>query len=616
MRLWIEKVLSILCTLRKLGVFSVLSVYFYKLSVKVKLHPVIRIKESSDLAPLFVGYDCFDLAEYDYRHFFFFDKRLSELDSFIRREESNPVFLTNWFNGFVFSNGFHWYKIGDFDDKAGDIKGVWELSRWGWVVNISVDEELAKSEKLSLLNALSSDWCQQNPHLRGPNWKCGQEVSLRLIHYLVSLRLMGVKCIDLSVSQRNFVQAHLDRIVPTLSYARGQKNNHWISEAVALIIGGLWLGAKDGRAYISRGSSELSQAIGTLFNDDGTFAQSSFNYLRHALTLISIARLECLLIDDFHFPDNVKIAKAIFLFRQFCGFGGRVTHNWGANDGSNPLSIAGEHFLDPNAHLALYQFAFGGELYAGDNAVVSKIVELYSQSISDFQTIDNEGVGSVLSDGFTEFRQGGLLFFRNDFYQALVRLPIYQFKPSQDDAGHLDVLMKKQGVAVDAGTYSYFTNQSDFEYFQGVGSHNTVYRVGSPYGMGKLSRFIFYRWSSGDWSYDDGGNLVVRFSNRFGDSFQREFAFESKRISVVDSLLKSRGERYATAMSFLGEVLESKVENGFEFQSESAAWNVTSSSLVSLQKKPVSFCYGSFRYANRVEALISSGDNKLVIEFK
>ena len=107
-----------------------------------------------------------------------------------------------------------------------------------------------------LSNVLKSQtfkiWKIQNPFLRGPNWKCGQEVSLRLIHYLISLRLLDCGNSQIDEEQKLFVFQHLQRIEPTLSYAKGQKNNHWISEAVALIIGGLWLGDTNGKKYFKK----------------------------------------------------------------------------------------------------------------------------------------------------------------------------------------------------------------------------------------------------------------------------------------------------------------------------------------------------------------------------
>ena len=40
------------------------------------------------------------------------------------------------------------------------------------------------------MDALISDWSKNNPYLSGPNWKCGQEASLRLINLIVLIKLL------------------------------------------------------------------------------------------------------------------------------------------------------------------------------------------------------------------------------------------------------------------------------------------------------------------------------------------------------------------------------------------------------------------------------------------
>ena len=304
-------------TAYRLGFSSLVRVIVYKVLVKYRLHSVVRIQESDESADA-NGRDFSRLEGYSFEHFWFFNRKFSGIPECHGLKALDTVFLTNWFNGYVHPNKALWYEIHDFDSKAGDIKGVWELSRWYWAILIACDSKLRIDERCELLDQLLGVWRLQNPFLRGPNWKCGQEVALRLIHYLVALRLLGYSHTDLRSDQRDFIHQHLRRIAPTLNYAKGQKNNHWISEAVGLIVGGLWVGPEFGKNHFNKGVKELSSSIECLFNTDGSFAQSSFNYLRHALTLIAIAKLEmsadnqnCL------FLDSAKLSNALFLFSHF-----------------------------------------------------------------------------------------------------------------------------------------------------------------------------------------------------------------------------------------------------------------------------------------------------------
>src|SRR5690606_3787232 len=103
---------------------------------------------------------------------------------------------------------------------------------------------------LDRLNAWLADWLAANPPYRGPNWKCGQESSLRLLH-------LAAAAIVLDQSGRplpgllDLVALSLRRIAPTRAYAIAQNNNHGTSEAAALFVGGSWLAAA-GRAEGAR----------------------------------------------------------------------------------------------------------------------------------------------------------------------------------------------------------------------------------------------------------------------------------------------------------------------------------------------------------------------------
>ena len=69
----------------------------------------------------------------------------------------------------------------------------------------------------------------------GPNWKCGQEASIRIINLIVANEILGVK--EETDSFINLLKIHIDRIAPTTFYAKAQDNNHGISEGIALYLG-------------------------------------------------------------------------------------------------------------------------------------------------------------------------------------------------------------------------------------------------------------------------------------------------------------------------------------------------------------------------------------------
>lgn len=613
-------------TAYRLGIISILRVVIYKVLVRYRLHRVVRIDNDYALSDELVGDHI--PQTYSFDHFRFFDKKGVELFLGSHQQLSETLFLTNWFNGYVHSNNRRWFEIVDFDSNAGDIKGVWELSRWYWAIEIATDMSLSVQYKRDLLDGFVKLWVYQNPYLHGPNWKCGQEAALRLTHFLVAMRLLGYGPNDLSSSQKQFVIKHLRRIQPTLSYAKGQKNNHWISEAVGLIIGGLWLNdERCSESYYQHGIQELGEALEVLFNDDGSFAQSSFNYLRHALTLFAIARLEMSHNGrDCYLFESKKLENALHLFDHFCDSSSTVTHNWGANDGSNPLAISKSEFLDPSAHKCLYDFSFQGISTDTANAVVGCLIKTYNMGIelpikslfSKSLTIDS----GINKNGFTEFPDGGLLFYRNSNYRVLVRLPKFNFKPSQDDVGHIDVIHNGKGVLLDGGTYSYFTDDETFRYFQGVRSHNTLYRASGSYSMRKLSRFVFGSWTKGSWTIVDEDKLVIRFKNMFSDHLERSLDFERDRISICDRAVGSDTSNFVSgitvncsSLNVSSEMFGEKITTKAEIQT-SDKLSIFSDSKSVISDVPVSFCYGGKVSRKRIEFQMKNKEVNFELRFE
>ena len=593
-----------LVTANRLGLVSILRVVFYKALVRMRYHKVVRLATREPT----VGQALTSVvvpASYEFEHFFFFG---NELEVSLKKNKVDlleTLFLTNWFNGYVHSNDKFWYEIPDFCIEAGDIKGVWELSRWYWAVKIACDERMSINERRKLIEALAVLWMRQNPYLRGPNWKCGQEAALRLLHFILSMRILGCSPGDLTPPQELFILDHVKRIQPTLNYARGQKNNHWISEAVGLVIGGLWLSGHDSaEIYYRRGAREIELAIEALFNPDGSFAQSSFNYLRHAMTLLTLAKLEvsearrdC---SGFMSP---KFQNALRFFNQFCDPLSDVTHNWGANDGSDPLALAERNFLDPSPYKAFYDFGFKAAVPSTENKVLNGIVNAYRGDLNKMAYFRKDLVrdveDSALVGGFFEYPDGGVIFFRNSKYRVLIRLPVFKFKPSQDDVGHFDVILNGTSALLDAGTYSYFTDDKTFQYFQGVHSHNTIYSSAAPYSMTKLSRFIFGKWQKGEWQVTASNRLRLAFKNACGDEFERNFEFDSDRIIVNDRSSSCTADDIVSGITIDSESLRVSVNAGQvhikveDDKDSDNGFEIVSDVKPSIIKVPVSHCYGS-----------------------
>ena len=137
--------------------------------------------------------------------------------------------LPDWFYSPLTQHTFQntekaWYQIPDFDGNVGDIKGIWEASRFDWLIELVLKErQVGDGRALVQLDLWLNDWCEKNPAYFGPNWKCGQEASIRVMHIITAL-------IGLEQEQHPhdnvcaFIEAHLKRIEPTIDYAIAQDN--------------------------------------------------------------------------------------------------------------------------------------------------------------------------------------------------------------------------------------------------------------------------------------------------------------------------------------------------------------------------------------------------------
>ena len=408
--------------------------------------------------------------------------------------------IPNWFfdyrNEVTFPDAIlHWSECRD-TSKAGDIKECWELSRWNWAPTLSRAFILSGNTKyIDYLNQLTEDWCQKNPYNGGINWLCGQEISIRLINALLSWKLLEsngkLKYPKLFLKRKEFIAFHLRRISKTLYYAKAQNNNHWITESAALFIGGNWLLKtknifnEEAKIWSQIGRSELEKSIKKLVMNDGSFPQQSLTYHRFVLDTLSqveIWRRDLNLIpfsDAYSKKFNLLIKWLYFFVDMVSGDG----PNLGGNDGSFCFQLhdlSSRDFrptlqlsaaLDNTLENLLYQDGRWNEplIWLDLEKKIFKDLPLFKSKV---------------------FSKGGYINFRNKTNSwAYLRLPIYSFRPSQNDPFHFDLWHKGINVLRDGGSYSYNASKRLLNYFSGIETHNTI-EFKSNNQMISFSRFL------------------------------------------------------------------------------------------------------------------------------
>jgi hypothetical protein len=423
-----------------------------------------------------------------------------------------------------------WWRIPDF--AAGDIKRIWELSRFDWAMIFAQRARNGDTASLERLNRWIEDWCERNPPYRGPNWKCAQEASIRLLHVAIAALILGEEG-SMPDPLRAFVDAHVRRILPTLSYARAQDNNHATSEAASLFVAGTWLqiaGKPEGGALARRGRRLLEQHVGRLFTADGSFSQYSLNYHRVALDTLSIVELWR---DRSNQPPFTKryqrrAAAASDWLRVMVDAGTGDAPNLGANDGANLLPLTDSAYRDhrPSVQLATALFQDARAYPAGPWDEMLKWLRVDPRKAS--LTLPTCAV----------FDEGGYAVLRSGQAMTLLRFPRFRFRPSQADALHVDLWLGGDNLLRDAGSYSYNTDAEWIEYFGGAEGHNTIQFDGEPQ-MPRLSRFLL-----GDWlrakrrraaHVDAGQAFAASYRHRRGWQHAREARLGSSLL-VVDEV--------------------------------------------------------------------------------
>ncbi len=421
----------------------------------------------------------------------------------------------------IISNQPHWSKIQIYKDL--DIKNVWEMSRWTWMPILSMAFRMTGDIKyLKKIEFFISNWGKNNPINSGINWVCGQEISIRLMHLFQSIKILyPLEEIKLNINQSKFVFLHLKRIFLTLDYAIAQQNNHIISESAALYIGGNLIGnykfAECGRDY-------LEKYIDKLVMNDGSFSQHSVVY--HRLVLDTLCQIEIwrrtLNLNPFSNNFYRLCNKLIFWLFEFTDKSTGKCPNLGGNDGAYCYQYNVDAYRDFRPTLNLASYLFRSTIIFRKKNLIYGIKFTKLSFSNNFLKKEN-----ILQSefGFKYFKYGGYLKFFNKYTWAILRLPIYNFRPANVDPLHFDLWHKGKNIIRDSGTYSYNKNILEMDSFQGIAGHSSV-QFDDKENMPRLSRFLWGNWlklESINMSLDDPNLVDIESGYKFksGSHFRR-----------------------------------------------------------------------------------------------
>jgi asparagine synthase (glutamine-hydrolysing) len=404
-----------------------------------------------------------------------------------------PRWHLNPFTGEATPNRRHWTEIGDFTNV--DIKLIWELSRFAFVYAlVRAAWRTGNEEYARIFWELVEDWRENNPPNWGANWKCGQEVALRVMAWCFGL--YGFLHAHETSAERIFELSKMiavsgERIEGNIHYALSQRNNHGISEAVGLwTIGLLFPEFRTAARWREKGRCLLEAQGKSLIYRDGAFSQHSFKY--HRLMLHDY--LWALRLGDLNgrpLSDGLKarVKKAAeFLHQLQDGHTGQVPA-YGQNDGALILPLTNCDPLDFRPVVQTAQFYFTGKRCFEAGPWDEELLWLFGPASLSSPVADKPRHD-------LQAPEGGYYTLRSERGFLFVRCAVFRDRPGQADMLHVDLWWRGINIAMDSGTYSYNTAKPWNNPFAHTPYHNTVTVDGRDQ-MDRIGTFLWFPWLRG-----------------------------------------------------------------------------------------------------------------------
>ena len=452
--------------------------------------------------------------------------------------------LSNPDTGYQYNAKVHWSRVNDYSTAAGDIKYVWEKSRFSFLYTIIRYDACTDESHADWVFSEILSWIKANPVNSGPNYKCSQEISLRVLNWTFALHFYkNSDALTEEIFQEIMFSVYwqLHHVYHNIDFSRiAVRNNHAITETLALYLGGmLYPFFPEAHQWKTKGKKWFEEEIAYQIYPDGTFLQFSMNYHRVVVQLLTWAiRLADLNGERFQEVVYERAQKSLHFLTSCLNEENGWLPNYGANDGALFFKLNDQHYRDYRPQLEGLSRALGMDWQYGKfedalwfglelNTLEQPKLLCHSERREEsFQKADfvssntwkdascrqhdnNLQVQEIkekaflrqeslkIIPGVSQFPDGGYYLFRQEHSFTFIRCGNHKDRPSQADNLHLDIWYKGRNILHDAGSYKYNTGEKELRYFMGTQSHNTV-MLESYNQMEKGARFIWYHWSQAE----------------------------------------------------------------------------------------------------------------------
>lgn len=401
-----------------------------------------------------------------------------------------PDWHTHPITGHIYPKNLHWTEILDFSSTAGDIKYVWEKSRFTFLYDLIRYNQHFQADMSKVIFDHIENWIDENPVNCGPNWRCSQEISLRILNWTFAIHYYRYsENLTDPVFEKiiNSIYQQILHVQKNIHFSRiAVRNNHAITETLTLyLVGLLYPFFPESALWKTRGKAWFEQEIEYQIQRDGTYLQFSMNYHRVVVQLLSWAiQLSELNGEKFNSIVYEKARKSIaFLTACQDQKTGRLP-NYGNNDGALFFPLSECDYSDFRPQLFALAQILKLDIGYGPGPWIEE-----SQWLGRKPRYDNW----EHENGCFQFLNGGYYVMRDSESLTFLRCGNYPTRPFQADNLHIDVWVNGINIMRDAGSYLYNTEVEWRNYFSGTVAHNTVRITGFDQ-MRRGARFIWHDW--------------------------------------------------------------------------------------------------------------------------
>ena len=361
--------------------------------------------------------------------------------------------LTNLDTNYKYNANVHWTTVEDIVPEAGDIKYVWEKSRFSFLYDIIRYDQKSGENHASFVFSQIEDWIHKNPLNCGPNYKCSQEISLRVLNWLFALYYYK-DSVELTEDVfRLIIQSvywQIKHVRANINFSRiAVRNNHAITETLALyLVGLLFPQFPESGEWKKKGKKWFEEEIKYQVAEDGTYLQFSMNYHRVVVQLLTWA-ITLADRNGERFCDEVykrAYQSVNFLYQCQDDLTGWLP-NYGSNDGALFFKLNDCDYRDYRPQLdALHYLLTSEHLY-------DKQYEDREWYLCEWKANRQMYPPIKKQFGCISFDKGGYYCIREKDTFSFIRCGRHKDRPAHADNLHLDIWYQGENCLFDGGSY-------------------------------------------------------------------------------------------------------------------------------------------------------------------